>query len=100
MKKIKNWVIRTFALRGSWSWAKKQMMKGKIVRCKHWTGALKYKIESPDNPLLLSNFTRSPKVLHEGDRLWKASNHHLSYEDFTDYEIFEWGQKSEDVNHE
>lgn len=26
MKKINNWVIRTFGLRGSWSWAKKQML--------------------------------------------------------------------------
>lgn len=25
MKKINNWVIRTFGLRGSWSWAKKQL---------------------------------------------------------------------------
>lgn len=29
MKKINNWVIRTFGLRGSWSWAKKQMLSGK-----------------------------------------------------------------------
>ena len=26
MKKINDWVIRTFGLRGSWSWAKKQML--------------------------------------------------------------------------
>ena len=25
MKKINDWVIRTFGLRGSWSWAKKQI---------------------------------------------------------------------------
>lgn len=27
MKKINNWVIRTFGLRGSWSWAKKTDVK-------------------------------------------------------------------------
>lgn len=26
MKKINDWVIKTFGLRGSWSWAKKQML--------------------------------------------------------------------------
>lgn len=30
MKKINDWVIRTFGLRGSWSWAKKQMLNGAI----------------------------------------------------------------------
>lgn len=25
MKKINDWVIKTFGLRGSWSWAKKQI---------------------------------------------------------------------------
>ena len=28
MKKINDWVIKTFGLRGSWSWAKKQMLNG------------------------------------------------------------------------
>lgn len=32
MKKINNWVIRTFGLRGSWSWAKKQMLNGAIIK--------------------------------------------------------------------
>ena len=32
MKKINNWVIRTFGLRGSWSWAKKQMLKRSRLR--------------------------------------------------------------------
>lgn len=31
MKKINDWVIRTFGLRGSWSWAKKQMLNGAII---------------------------------------------------------------------
>ena len=34
MKKINDWVIRTFGLRGSWSWAKKQMLNGAIIKRK------------------------------------------------------------------
>ena len=41
---MKNWIIITFGLKGSWKWAKKQMMQGKMVRCKHWSGALKYRV--------------------------------------------------------
>jgi hypothetical protein len=41
MKKINNWVIRTFGLRGSWSWAKKQMLNGAIIKRKATTGTYK-----------------------------------------------------------
>ena len=85
-------IIRFFGLKGSWKWAKKQMMKGKIVRCKHWTGTLKLRIDSPENSLLQSNFTSKPEPIHKGDRLWETSNHFLRYEDFTDYEVFEWNK--------
>ena len=97
MKALKNWIIRKFELKGSWGWAKKQMMKGHVVKCKHWSGALKYRI-SPEiimdefgrNPrkstLLQANFVRdiNSSRFNSG---WETSNHHLSYEDFTDYEI-------------
>lgn len=98
---MKKWIIKTFGLKGSWKWAKKQMMKGKMVRCKHWTGALKYRI-SPEieidfytnqprpSTLLQANYTRTNKQLKNSKSIWETSNHHLSYEDFTDYEIFEW----------
>ena len=86
---MRKWIIRTFGLKGSWKWAKKQMMNGKVVRCKHWSGALKLRIESPANPLLLSIYTRKPKLLLKNNRLWEVHHHHISYEDFTDYEIFE-----------
>jgi hypothetical protein len=46
MKKINNWVIRTFGLRGSWSWAKKQMLNGAIIKRKATTGT--YKIAGDD----------------------------------------------------
>lgn len=35
MKKINDWVIKTFGLRGSWSWAKKQMLNGAIIKRKN-----------------------------------------------------------------
>lgn len=87
---MKNWIIRTFGLKGSWKWAKKQMMSGKMVRCRHFTGALKFRIDNPENTLLQFNYTRLNKHLNNSNPLWETSNHHLSYEDFVDYEVFEW----------
>lgn len=63
------------------------MMDGKIVRAKHWSGCLKYRIDSPDNGLLQSNFTKKNKQLENRQPIWETSNHHLGYEDFTDYEV-------------
>jgi hypothetical protein len=95
---MKNWIIRLLGLQGSWKWAKKQMLKGKMVRCKHWSGALKYRISLEDlcqgdgrkSTLLQANFTRTNKQLENKQPLWETSNHHLCYEDFTDYEVFAW----------
>lgn len=69
------------------------MMKGKIVRCEHWSGTLKLKIDSPENTLLQCNFTKELKVSNERETLWETSNHHISYENFTDYVVFEWPNK-------
>lgn len=41
MKKINNWIIRTFGLRGSWSWAKKQMLNGAIINVRLLQGHTK-----------------------------------------------------------
>jgi len=98
---MKNWIIRTLGLKGSWKWAKKQMIKGRMVRCKHWSGALKYRV-SPEmecdaygqNPspstLLQANYERRERQTEKKQPLWETSNHHLAYEDYTDYEIFNW----------
>lgn len=91
---MKHWLIIKLGLKGSWSWAKRQMYKGEIVRCKHWSGALKLKIESAENPLLQSCFFRDNKGPANGIKLWESSTHHLCYENFTDYEIVKW-DKSE-----
>lgn len=45
MKKINDWVIKTFGLRGSWSWAKKQMLNGAIIKRKATTGTYKIAID-------------------------------------------------------
>lgn len=87
---MKKYLIRTLGLKGSWKWAKKQMMKGKMVRCKHWAGSLKLRIDNSDNTLLQACFWRKKENIENGCKLWETSNHFLNYEDFTDYEVFEW----------
>ena len=84
---MKKAIIRFFGLKGSWSWAKKQMLKGKIVRCKHFTGSLKYKIDSAENRLLLCTFQRENKQLLNDNPIWEPSNFHFSVEEHTDYEV-------------
>lgn len=87
---IKNKIIRLFGLKGSWSWAKKQMRNGKVVRCKHWTGSLKLRIDSLDNTRLLSTWSHEAndtKTMHYVDTIWESSIHFINYEDDTDYEI-------------
>ena len=59
------------------------MLKGEMVRCKHWSGALKYKIN--EQTLLQAHFG-----VEEHHSKWETSNLFLSYEDFIDYEIFNW----------
>lgn len=82
-------LIRILGLKGSWRWAKKQMLKGKVVRCKHWSGALKLRIDSTENTLLQNSFIRENKPPENGQKIWNTSNHFLKYEDFTDYEVVE-----------
>lgn len=84
---MKKAIIRFFGLKGSWKWAKKQMLNGKTVRCKHWSGTLKFKIDSRENTLLQCSFQRENKQNLNGSPIWETSNHHLSYEDFVDYEV-------------
>jgi len=69
-------------LKGTWSWAKKQMIKGHVVSCRGFTGTLKYKIDDPSNKLLLCDFSRSGE-----EREWEKSYYHLGNEDRTDYYI-------------
>jgi hypothetical protein len=83
---MKNKLIRILGLKGSWSWAKKQMMQGKIVYCKHWNGCIKLKIDDKNNTLLQHCFWREGLVKRL--QRWETSNHHLTWENFTDYQVF------------
>lgn len=56
MKKINDWVIKTFGLRGSWSWAKKQMLNGAIIKRKATTGTYKIAIDNDKNRLLVATW--------------------------------------------
>lgn len=80
---IRGKLIRFFGLKGSWSWAKKQLLKGEIVRCKHWSGALKYRVT--DQGMIEMHFGRT-----ENHSKWERANHFLSYKNFIDYEVFKW----------
>lgn len=79
-------IIKTLGLKGSWKWAKKQMIKGKVVRCKHWPGALKLKVDNKDNQLLQSCYWKENKQPPHG-KLWETATHNLTFENFTDYKI-------------
>ena len=75
---MKNWIIRTFRLKGSWTWAKKQMMQGYEVKCKSWRGYFKLRIDNPFNTLLMSNlFPYDPE---QPNKKWEVSYYHISNE--------------------
>lgn len=59
MKKINDWVIKTFGLRGSWSWAKKQMLNGAIIKRKATAGTYKIAIDNDKNRLLVATWGSS-----------------------------------------
>lgn len=80
MKKINNWVIRTFGLRGSWSWAKKQMLNGAIIKRKATTGTYKIAIDNNENRLLVATWDHLDQ-----NPVWERCPHNLSDEDAVDY---------------
>ena len=80
MKKINNWVIRTFGLRGSWSWAKKQMLNGAIIKRKATTGTYKIAIDNDKNRLLVATWGHLDQ-----NPVWERCPHSLLDEDAVDY---------------
>lgn len=80
MKKINNWVIRTFGLRGSWSWAKKQMLNGAIIKRKATTGTYKIAIDNDKNRLLVATWDHLDQ-----SPVWERCPHSLLDEDAVDY---------------
>jgi hypothetical protein len=67
---IKQFVIRTIGLRGSWKWACKQMDKGKIVRRFTDTGAAHYKLDNENQRRIQWAFTRDP----HNEKKWDNAN--------------------------
>lgn len=80
MKKINDWVIRTFGLRGSWSWAKKQMLNGAIIKRKATIGTYKIAIDNDKNRLLVATWDHLDQ-----SPVWERCPHSLLDEDAVDY---------------
>lgn len=80
MKKINDWVIRTFGLRGSWSWAKKQMLNGAIIKRKATIGTYKIAIDNDKNKLLVATWDHLDQ-----SPVWERCPHSLLDEDAVDY---------------
>lgn len=78
---FKNRIIRLLKLKGSWKWAVNQMLIGKIIKCNHWSGSLKLKIDNAKNTLLQSTHSK------EYPYKWETANYFLDYELFTDYVV-------------
>lgn len=76
-------IIRFFGLKGSWSWACKQMKKGYIVKPKNITGAVKYKIDDIENGLILYSFTHKPYT----EKNWESANIFMDDIERTDWMI-------------
>lgn len=76
MKKINDWVIKTFGLRGSWSWAKKQMLNGAIIKRKATTGTYKIAIDDDKNRLLVATWDHLDQ-----SPVWERCPHSLLDED-------------------
>lgn len=76
MKKINDWVIKTFGLRGSWSWAKKQMLNGAIIKRKATTGTYKIAIDNDKNRLLVATWGHLDQ-----NPVWERCPHSLLDED-------------------
>jgi hypothetical protein len=76
---MKNWIIRTFSLKGSWNWAKKQMLNGYTLKHKGISGAMEIAIDDPDNKRLVWRFGKNDN--------WGSANHFLSDEIITTYYI-------------
>lgn len=80
MKKINDWVIRTFGLRGSWSRAKKQMLNGAIIKRKATIGTYKITVDNDKNQLLVATWDHLDQ-----SPVWERCPHSLLDEDAVDY---------------
>lgn len=68
-----NTVIRFFGLKGSWSWAIREMKKGKVVTQKCVTGTLKYRLSEDGQDRLLWDFSEKESYV-----AWENANFFIS----------------------
>lgn len=78
---MKNWIVRTFGLRGSWTWACRQMDKGCCVRPACATGSVKYKIDHEHQRRIVWSFEHNPKSWSD----WETANIFLG-----DFDSIDW----------
>ena len=89
---MKKWLIRVLGLRGSWSWACRQMDQGAIVRPAGATGSVKYKLDDLTNRRILWSFDREPP---KERRDWDGCNIFLSDFERTDWVVVPQGIQPE-----
>lgn len=78
-------LIRLFGLKGSWKWAVRQMLKGKIVRPASATGSVKYRFSTDKQNRIQYTFQHG---MHSKDFVWENAN--IFNNDFltTDWAIY------------
>lgn len=80
---LRNRLIRFLRLRGSWHWAQRQLLQGKIITCEHFSGSLKYKLDSVENGRLMQSYSsRQPYM-------WESANWFVDNGYYTDYKIWQ-----------
>lgn len=88
MKNIYKWIVIKLGLKGSWSWACRQMDKGYIVKKNGITGTVKYKLDHENQRRILWTFVRNP--VNKTGAEWDNANIFLSDFESTDWRV--WGK--------
>ncbi len=85
---MKTMIIRFLGLKGSWKWACKQMEKGLIVRPKHASGSVKYKLDHENQRRIVWSFKDVP----EKNSDWESANIFLKDFEWVDWVILRTNQ--------
>jgi protein involved in temperature-dependent protein secretion len=88
VNKIKKFLIKFFGLRGSWSWAVRQMKKGHIVYPKYVTGCVKYRFSIDGQDRIQWSFQRDETRVLLTESVWENANIFYSDFDYTEWGIF------------
>jgi len=87
MNRLKRYFITTLGLRGSWTWACRQMDKGEIIHQTTITGACKYRLDFEGNRRIQWAFV--PQLPAKAD--W--SNAYIFLADFDRVDYAVWKQR-------